>query len=38
MIPEVVWFKRDLRIDDHAPLTTAAKQGAVLCLYIYEPR
>jgi deoxyribodipyrimidine photo-lyase len=37
MIPEVVWFKRDLRIDDHAPLTAAAKQGAVLCLYIYEP-
>jgi deoxyribodipyrimidine photo-lyase len=32
----VVWFKRDLRITDHAPLTEAAAQGAVLPLYIVE--
>jgi deoxyribodipyrimidine photo-lyase len=34
---QVVWFKRDLRIDDHAPLTEAARRGPVLPLYIAEP-
>ena len=33
----VVWFKRDLRVQDHAPLAEAARQGPVLCLYILEP-
>lgn len=33
----IVWFKRDLRICDHAPLAQAAKAGAVLPLYIIEP-
>jgi deoxyribodipyrimidine photo-lyase len=33
----VVWFKRDLRIRDHAPLTEAARAGRVLALYVYEP-
>ena len=33
----LVWFKRDLRIDDHQPLYQAAKSGAVLPLYIIEP-
>jgi deoxyribodipyrimidine photo-lyase len=33
----VVWFKRDLRVHDHAPLLAAAERGAVLCLYIVEP-
>ncbi|MES3033293.1 MAG: FAD-binding domain-containing protein [Gemmatimonadota bacterium] len=33
----LVWFKRDLRIRDHAALTAAAAHGPVLCLYIYEP-
>jgi deoxyribodipyrimidine photo-lyase len=34
----VVWFKRDLRIHDHAPLYEATRHGAqVLCLYIVEP-
>jgi len=32
---DVVWFKRDLRVADHAPL--AAARGAVLPLYIVEP-
>ncbi|MEM1370747.1 MAG: AMP-binding protein, partial [Pseudomonadota bacterium] len=31
--PELVWFKRDLRIADHSPLIAAAKRGPVLCLY-----
>jgi deoxyribodipyrimidine photo-lyase len=35
---EVVWFKRDLRILDHAPLSQAASTGnPVLPLYIVEP-
>lgn len=35
---QVVWFKRDLRLHDHAPLSTAAARGEpVLALYIVEP-
>ena len=34
---QVVWFKRDLRLHDHEPLTRAAEQGPVLPLYIVEP-
>ena len=34
----VVWFKRDLRVHDHAPLLAAVTSGApVLPLYIFEP-
>jgi len=33
----IVWFKRDLRITDHQPLTLAIKAGPVLPLYIVEP-
>ncbi len=34
---QLVWFKRDLRIADHAPLWHAARLGPCLCLYVYEP-
>ncbi|MDX2238915.1 MAG: deoxyribodipyrimidine photo-lyase/cryptochrome family protein [Hyphomonadaceae bacterium] len=35
---EVVWFKRDLRVHDHAALAAACAQGRpVLALYILEP-
>ena len=34
---QIVWFKRDLRVDDHAPLIEAAATGAVLPLYVIEP-
>ncbi|MEM6779262.1 MAG: FAD-binding domain-containing protein [Planctomycetota bacterium] len=34
---QVVWFKRDLRVDDHWPLTKAASVGRCLWLYVYEP-
>ena len=34
---QVVWFKRDLRIRDHAPLYQAASRGPVCPLYIVEP-
>lgn len=33
----VVWFKRDLRVEDHEPLVRAAASGAVLPIYIVEP-
>jgi deoxyribodipyrimidine photo-lyase len=33
----VVWFKRDLRLHDHAALAEAARHGPVLCLYVLEP-
>ncbi|MCW2310651.1 cryptochrome/deoxyribodipyrimidine photo-lyase family protein [Rhodoferax antarcticus] len=33
----LVWFKRDLRLHDHAALQAAAAQGPVLCLYVIEP-
>ncbi|MEL7500387.1 MAG: deoxyribodipyrimidine photo-lyase/cryptochrome family protein [Planctomycetota bacterium] len=39
---QLVWFKRDLRVQDHAPLVHAvdaaqASDSACLCLYVYEP-
>lgn len=33
----LVWFKRDLRVADHAALSRAAGMGRVLPLYIVEP-
>ncbi len=37
MTYRVVWFKRDLRLHDHAALTAAALHGPTLCLYVIEP-
>jgi deoxyribodipyrimidine photo-lyase len=34
---QVVWFKRDLRVQDHAALAQAALRGPVLPLYVVEP-
>jgi deoxyribodipyrimidine photo-lyase len=34
---QIVWFKRDLRAFDHAPLAAAAARGPVLPLYVAEP-
>ena len=34
---QVVWFKRDLRLGDHQPLTSAAQAGPVLPLWVDEP-
>lgn len=34
---QIVWFKRDLRTADHAPLLLASEKGAVLPVYIFEP-
>ena len=37
MTYSVVWFKRDLRLHDHAALVDAAAHGPLLCLYLIEP-
>jgi deoxyribodipyrimidine photo-lyase len=34
---QIIWFKRDLRIEDHRPLARAAMRGPVLPLFIIEP-
>jgi len=34
---QLVWFKRDLRVNDHEPLYRAAQAGPVLPVYIVEP-
>ena len=34
---QIVWFKRDLRTQDSAPLASALTQGPTLALYIIEP-
>ncbi len=33
----ILWFKRDLRVTDHAALAAAAAQGPVVPVYIVEP-
>ena len=33
----LVWFQRDLRVQDHPGLVWAAGQGAVLPVYVVEP-
>jgi deoxyribodipyrimidine photo-lyase len=33
----IIWFKRDLRVSDHAPLVNASRAGKVLPLYVVEP-
>lgn len=38
MVPQLVWFKRDFRWQDHAPLLEAASSGRpIILLYIEEP-
>jgi deoxyribodipyrimidine photo-lyase len=34
---QLVWFKRDLRCEDHAALFEAARLGPIRCIYIVEP-
>ena len=34
---QCLWFKRDLRVHDHAPLVSAAARGPVLPVYLIEP-
>ena len=37
MSTALVWFKRDLRVEDHAALAAAARHGDVVCVYVVEP-
>ena len=34
---QLVWFKRDLRCEDHAALADAAARGPIRCIYVIEP-
>lgn len=34
---QLVWFKRDLRCEDHTALVEAAKLGPIRCIYVLEP-
>ena len=36
--PVAVWFRRDLRVLDHAPLLAAAREGPVVCVWCVDPR
>ncbi|HSD02553.1 MAG TPA: deoxyribodipyrimidine photo-lyase, partial [Gaiellales bacterium] len=35
---QLVWFRRDLRIDDNAALRAAAGRGPVACCFVLDPR
>ena len=35
---QLVWLKRDLRIDDHRPIWEACQAGPTLVLYVFEPK
>jgi deoxyribodipyrimidine photo-lyase len=37
MAYELIWFKRDLRWQDHAALARASRLGPVRCIYVVEP-
>lgn len=34
---QLVWLKRDLRVEDHAPLAAATRTGPTLVVYVFEP-
>jgi deoxyribodipyrimidine photo-lyase len=34
---QIVWFKQDLRVSDHLPIYTAAREGPTIPLYILDP-
>ena len=36
-VVQLVWFKRDLRVDDHEPLFRASQGSSCLGLFLYEP-
>ena len=36
-VARVVWFKRDFRLEDHAPLANACAKGPVVPIWIIEP-
>ena len=34
--PTVLWFRRDLRLDDHPALVAAAREGPVIPLFVLD--
>ena len=34
--PTILWFRRDLRLDDHPALVSAARQGPVIPLFVLD--
>src|SRR5512136_726662 len=37
MARSIVWFRRDLRLADNAPLAAAVRQGEVIPAYVIDP-
>ncbi len=37
MATSILWFRRDLRLDDHEPLQESCRLGAVLPLFVLDP-
>ena len=35
--PSILWFRRDLRFEDHPALAKAARRGPVLALFVLDP-
>lgn len=35
--PQVIWLKRDLRVNDHVALAAAATSGPIALIYVVEP-
>ena len=35
---QVVWLKRDLRLNDHRPIWEASRAGPTVILYVFEPQ
>jgi deoxyribodipyrimidine photo-lyase len=35
--PSILWFRRDLRFEDHPALAKAARRGPVLALFVIDP-
>jgi deoxyribodipyrimidine photolyase len=35
---QLVWLKRDLRMDDHRPILEACQTGPTVVLYVFEPK
>ena len=38
MAPSLLWFRRDLRLDDHPALAAAHAAGEVVPLFVVDPR
>lgn len=36
-VTSVMWFRRDLRVDDHPALSAAAAGGRTVCLFVVDP-